>query len=185
MTPLFSAAIFVTMGLFGGNAAQTAPGPSAPPTSAAPDRSAPPVPGPPPALQLPSIARSTLSNGIPVFIVERHKVPLAHVLVVLRGGASADPAASPGLASLTASLLDRGAGARLRPRDLRSLGLPRRGFRRRRGLGLDHGRRERSVGSHRAGTPAPRGSRPPPHVSAGGDRACARRASHGHPSVEG
>lgn len=112
MTPLFSAAIFVTMGLFGGNAAQTAPGPSAPPTSAAPDRSAPPVPGPPPALQLPSIARSTLSNGIPVFIVERHKVPLAHVLVVLRGGASADPAASPGLASLTASLLDRGAGAR-------------------------------------------------------------------------
>jgi zinc protease len=78
----------------------------------APDRSKPPEPGPPPALQLPQTARLKLSNGIPVLFVERHKVPLVDVLVVLRGGASSDPAGRPGLASLTASLLDRGAGSR-------------------------------------------------------------------------
>jgi len=78
----------------------------------APDRSKPPVPGPAPTLKLPSIARLKLSNGIPVLFVERHKVPLIEVLVVLRGGASADPADRPGLASLTASLLEHGAGSR-------------------------------------------------------------------------
>jgi zinc protease len=77
-----------------------------------PDRSKPPVPGPPPELHLPQAAKLQLSNGVPVRFVERHKVPLVEVLVVLRGGASADPAGRPGLASLTASLLERGAGSR-------------------------------------------------------------------------
>ncbi|MFN2633599.1 MAG: M16 family metallopeptidase [Thermoanaerobaculia bacterium] len=77
-----------------------------------PDRSKPPQPGPAIPLRLPETSRLKLSNGIPVFLVERHKVPLAQVLVVLRGGASTDPANRPGLASLTADLLDRGAGAR-------------------------------------------------------------------------
>lgn len=78
----------------------------------APDRSKLPAPGPAPALKLPETARLKLSNGIPVLFVERHKVPLVQVLVVLRGGASSDPAGRPGLASLTASLLERGAGSR-------------------------------------------------------------------------
>ncbi|MEP6801369.1 MAG: pitrilysin family protein [Acidobacteriota bacterium] len=88
--------------------------PFGPPISAAaaPDRSHPPKPGAPVALRLPETSRLQLSNGIPVFLVERHKVPLAEVLVILRGGASADPANRPGLASLTADLLDRGAGSR-------------------------------------------------------------------------
>ncbi len=80
--------------------------------AAAPDRSKAPSPGPPVHLHLPETSRLKLANGIPVFLVERHKVPLAQVLVVLRGGASADPANRPGLASLTADLLDRGAGTR-------------------------------------------------------------------------
>jgi zinc protease len=112
MSPLFPVALFVAMGFFGGNAAQVQQGTSATATPAPPDRSHAPAPGPPPALKLPPIARSTLANGLPVFLVERHKVPLAQVLIVLRGGASADPPASPGLASLTASLLERGAGSR-------------------------------------------------------------------------
>jgi zinc protease len=78
----------------------------------APDRSKPPVPGPPPELHLPQATKLKLSNGVPVLFVERHKVPLVEVLVVLRGGASADPAGRPGLASLTSSLLERGAGSR-------------------------------------------------------------------------
>jgi predicted Zn-dependent peptidase len=79
---------------------------------AAPDRSHAPAPGPPPALRLPPIQRLQLGNGVPVFLVERHKVPLVQALVVFRGGASSDPQSRPGLAGLTASLLDRGAGSR-------------------------------------------------------------------------
>ncbi len=77
-----------------------------------PDRSAPPVPGAAPTLRLPAIQRLKLSNGVRVLLMERHKVPLADVLVVLKGGAGADPALRPGLAHLTAGLLDRGAGSR-------------------------------------------------------------------------
>jgi len=78
----------------------------------APDRSHAPAPGPPPALRLPAIEKLQLTNGIPVFLVERHKVPIVQALVVFRGGVSADPQNRPGLANLTASLLDRGAGSR-------------------------------------------------------------------------
>ncbi|MDQ6894095.1 MAG: insulinase family protein [Acidobacteriota bacterium] len=79
---------------------------------APPDRSHPPAPGPPPSLRLPAIQKLRLSNGIPVFLVERHKVPLVQALVVFRRGAAVDPQNRPGLANLTASLLDRGAGSR-------------------------------------------------------------------------
>ena len=47
-----------------------------------------------------------------MFLVERHKVPLVQALVVFRGGAAVDPQNRPGLANLTASLLERGAGSR-------------------------------------------------------------------------
>jgi len=78
----------------------------------APERSAPPKPGPPPALKLPPIQKRTLSNGLPVWIVELHKVPVVHVSLVVKSGASADPLGKYGLASLTAEMLDEGAGTR-------------------------------------------------------------------------
>ena len=84
----------------------------APASPVSPDRSHAPAPGPPPALRLPAIQKLRLSNGIPVFLVERHKVPLVQALVVFRGGAAADPQNRPGLTNLTASLLERGAGSR-------------------------------------------------------------------------
>jgi zinc protease len=96
---LLSATLFAT-----GIARAQAPAP--------PDRSHPPAPGPPPSLRLPAIQKLRLSNGIPVFLVERHKVPLVQALVVFRGGAAVDPQNRPGLANLTASLLERGAGSR-------------------------------------------------------------------------
>ncbi len=80
--------------------------------AAMPDRSKAPEPGPPAPLRLPSPQKLRLANGVPVFLIERHKVPLVQTIVVLRGGASADPAERPGLASFTASLLERGAGSR-------------------------------------------------------------------------
>lgn len=79
---------------------------------AAPDRTRPPKPGPVPAFTLPEIRKQTLSNGLPVWIVERHKVPVAEVLLVVRAGGSADPEGQFGLASLTADMLDEGAGSR-------------------------------------------------------------------------
>ncbi len=77
-----------------------------------PDRSAPPRPGPAPALTLPAITRRALSNGAPVWVVERHGVPVVHVTLVIRAGAWADPPDRFGLASLTAAMLDEGAGER-------------------------------------------------------------------------
>lgn len=79
----------------------------------APDRTKPPQVGPPPVLKLPAIQTHRLSNGLAVWIVELHKVPVAQVtLVVSAAGASADPAGRFGLASLTAAMLDEGAGTR-------------------------------------------------------------------------
>jgi len=78
----------------------------------APDRSHPPQAGPPPALKLPAIQRRALSNGLPVWIVERHEVPLVQVNLVVLSGTGDDPAGKFGVASLTASMLTEGAGKR-------------------------------------------------------------------------
>ena len=77
-----------------------------------PDRSKPPALGPAPALDLPSIQKRALSNGLPVWIVEAHKVPLAQVNLVVMAGSNDDPAGKFGAANLTAAMLDEGAGAR-------------------------------------------------------------------------
>ncbi len=76
------------------------------------DRSTPPVPGPAPTLRLPDVQQTRLSNGISVHLVEMHEVPVVEVALMLRAGASQDPADRFGLASLTAAMLDEGAGTR-------------------------------------------------------------------------
>src|SRR5947207_14307717 len=78
----------------------------------APDRSRPPEPGPPPTVKLPAIQKRQLSNNLPVWIVELHEVPVAQVNLVVLSGSSNDPAGKFGIASLTAAMLDRGAGSR-------------------------------------------------------------------------
>src|SRR6266581_2867738 len=78
----------------------------------APDRSKPPQPGPPPALNLPSIQKRSLSNGLPVWIVELHEVPVAQVNLVVFSGTGDDPAGKFGAASLTTAMLTEGAGTR-------------------------------------------------------------------------
>jgi zinc protease len=82
------------------------------PAQQTPDRSIAPKPGPPPALKLPPVQQRTLSNGLPVWIVELHKVPVAHVTLVVKAGAGSDPRDKYGLANLTAEMLDEGAGTR-------------------------------------------------------------------------
>ena len=77
-----------------------------------PDRSHAPQPGPAPAVHLPAIQKRQLSNGLPVWIVELHEVPVAQVNLVVLSGAADDPPRRYGIASLTAAMLEEGAGSR-------------------------------------------------------------------------
>ncbi|HEX5110416.1 MAG TPA: pitrilysin family protein [Vicinamibacterales bacterium] len=76
------------------------------------DRSKPPALGPAPRLNLPPIQKRTLSNGLPVWLIEAHEVPLVQVNLLVLAGSGDDPAGKFGVASLTAAMLDEGAGAR-------------------------------------------------------------------------
>src|SRR4030095_1890409 len=77
-----------------------------------PDRSKPPALGPTPQLKLPAIQKRALSNGVPIWLVEAHEVPLVQVSLLVKAGAGDDPAGKFGLASMTAAMLDEGAGKR-------------------------------------------------------------------------
>jgi len=78
----------------------------------APDRSHPPQPGPPAPLRLPTIQKQKLSNGLPVWIVELPRVPVAQVNLVVLSGTANDPPGKYGVASLAAAMLEEGAGSR-------------------------------------------------------------------------
>src|SRR5437870_9517399 len=78
----------------------------------APDRTRPPQPGPPAPLRPPAIQKQKLSNGLPVWIVELHEVPVAQVNLVAFSGTANDPPGEYGLARLTAAMLEEGAGTR-------------------------------------------------------------------------
>ena len=77
-----------------------------------PDRAAPPKLAAPPALKLPPIQKHTLSNGLAVWIVEQHDVPLVQTNMIVRAGSGADPAGQFGVASMTANMLDEGAAGK-------------------------------------------------------------------------
>jgi predicted Zn-dependent peptidase len=78
----------------------------------APDRTHPPQPGPPAPLNLPKIQKQKLVNGLPVWIVELHEVPVAQVNLVVLSGTANDPPGKYGIASLAAVMLEEGAAAR-------------------------------------------------------------------------
>jgi predicted Zn-dependent peptidase len=85
---------------------------AAPLAAQQPDRSAPPELGPPPRLALPPIQEHRLSNGLRVLLLEKHQVPVVQVNVLVHAGTAYDPPDRIGLASLTADMLDEGAGDR-------------------------------------------------------------------------
>lgn len=78
----------------------------------APNRATPPPPGAAPALKLPAIQKRQLSNGLPVWVVEMHEVPVAQVNLVVLSGSTDDPTGKYGIGSLTAAMLTEGAGSR-------------------------------------------------------------------------
>ena len=81
-------------------------------TGGLPSRFDMPMPGPAALIAFPPISRQLLDNGLAIWSVEHSAVPLVTIVITLDGGASADPDEAPGLASLTAALLNEGAGGR-------------------------------------------------------------------------
>ena len=75
------------------------------------DRSKRPEAAAPAAVTAPKIVKRTLPNGLQVWSVTRRDLPIVNALLLVRAGSAMD-AASPGLAEMTASLLDQGAGGR-------------------------------------------------------------------------
>ncbi|HEY4395846.1 MAG TPA: insulinase family protein, partial [Polyangia bacterium] len=71
-----------------------------------------PAVGPLPSVALPPMIRFTLSSGLEVAAVRREVAPIVSVALMIRTGAGEDGPALSGLASLTAEMLDEGAGAR-------------------------------------------------------------------------
>jgi zinc protease len=76
------------------------------------DRSTAPLPSDPRPYHFPHVTRAVLPNGLRVLVAENHNAPLVSMRALVRSGADHDTAATAGLASITADLLDEGAGTR-------------------------------------------------------------------------
>jgi zinc protease len=61
---------------------------------------------------LPSAKKFELSNGLAVYLVESHNLPVVAAHLVVRSGSAADPAGLPGLAGFTSAMLDEGTSKR-------------------------------------------------------------------------
>jgi zinc protease len=77
-----------------------------------PDRSARPAVGEAPDVVLPSLQEFTLSNGLRVLLMEKRDIPLVQINLLVGAGTSRDDNAAPGVASMTAAMLDEGAAGR-------------------------------------------------------------------------
>jgi zinc protease len=76
------------------------------------DRSRLPAVGPDPRFVFPVVETATLRNGLRVWTAERRGLPVLTMLLLIPIGSSADPADRPGLAAMTADMLDEGSGDR-------------------------------------------------------------------------
>ncbi|MBK8254016.1 MAG: insulinase family protein [Polyangiaceae bacterium] len=95
---------------------------STPPTTSASASAAPaalpdsidnkPVLAAPRAFESPKPEVVKLPNGMTLWLLERHTLPLVAVSLTVPSGSSSDPLGKEGLASITADMLDEGAGAR-------------------------------------------------------------------------
>ncbi len=75
------------------------------------DRSVPPTPGPTPPVAMPDVQVRTLTNGLKLWVVETSELPTINAVLTFSAG-SAQDGNLPGLAAVTAELLDDGAGGR-------------------------------------------------------------------------
>jgi zinc protease len=109
-------------------AAQTAPKPSAdhpaPVTATPATKSAPPTAVPPaswkdlkfptlPEIKVPAIEQTTLPNGMKVYLLENHELPLVRGSALIRTGNLFDPADKVGLATITGETMRSGGTSKL------------------------------------------------------------------------
>jgi zinc protease len=81
-------------------------------TQEARQKEAPPPPAPMRPVDFPEFHERTLKNGAKVIIVENHEQPVVSLELRIASGAKHDPASKAGVASFTASLLDKGTATR-------------------------------------------------------------------------
>jgi zinc protease len=62
-------------------------------------------------IQIPKVAESTLPNGLKIYLLENHELPLVRGLALVRTGNLFDPADKVGLASVTGALIRSGGTA--------------------------------------------------------------------------
>src|SRR4051794_30717255 len=75
-------------------------------------RTHPPPPSAAVEFHAPIPKQLRLRNGLPVFLIERHEVPLVAISLALKSGEDPAPAGKAGLSSLALDLLDEGTQAR-------------------------------------------------------------------------
>ncbi len=72
------------------------------------DRSQLPAGGRPAAFTPPAVQAATLPNGLKLYLVEKHELPLVEARLVVNAGWADDPLDRQGTAALTADMLDEG-----------------------------------------------------------------------------
>ena len=75
------------------------------------DRTLKPAAGPTPAVRAPKVVQRTLPNGLQLWVVTDRELPAINAQLVIRAGAAQD-GSTPGVASVTAGLLDEGSTIR-------------------------------------------------------------------------
>jgi zinc protease len=85
---------------------------ASPAPSKEPWRNDAPRPGPTAQATLPAARSFRLPNGLTVYWIESHALPIVAGQLVVRSGSAADPAGQPGLAAFTAAMLDEGTRTR-------------------------------------------------------------------------
>ncbi len=98
------------MGLLGLSSLQACGPKRSPPEADTSWRNQAPAPLAPRPFAIPDAERGTLSNGLPVLVVNNPEVPLVYVTLAFRDGSWTDPADRPGLAAAAMDLLNDGAG---------------------------------------------------------------------------
>jgi zinc protease len=75
-------------------------------------RDTPPKPGPQPVLTLPQPAEFALRNGLKIYLVEAHELPVITVSFLTLAGNEANPLQKPGVAGFAAAMLNQGTQSR-------------------------------------------------------------------------
>ena len=72
------------------------------------DRSVAPVPGPDPSITIPTVWQAEAANGMKIYGIEQHELPLVTYSIVIKGGHMLDDISKPGVARFAAQMLNEG-----------------------------------------------------------------------------